>query len=305
MAYRYQPAAQRAGGPFSSRYKFNGKELDKQTGYYYYGARYYDPVLSRWLSVDPLVEKYPGLSPYNYTADNPVMVVDPDRKRTEPPVNGLPFFSDDTGDYYWNDEKQMYEHFSVEDDSGNSVFLGYYSADEFVEPKGDYKIDFNSNGLEQYDPSKTIWDDAEPFLLYLYLEDASIEDISNDSKYPGVKILHTNLKSMEKAGVTFGNLIIVGDGYDDDILDHEYGHFLDYKYHFKYNQSEYLNQIGLPSFLNMALIEAGLTNSYLAKNISSIFCPEHENSVPEKRANRLGGAWSSNEKLKNRFREDE
>ncbi len=71
-------AAQHAGGAYATRYKFNGKELDPQTGYYYYGARYYDPVISRWLSVDPLTEKYPGLSPYNYTANNPVMLVDPD-----------------------------------------------------------------------------------------------------------------------------------------------------------------------------------------------------------------------------------
>ena len=71
-------AAQHAGGAYSTRYKFNGKELDPQTGYYYYGARYYDPVISRWLSVDPLAEKYTGLSPYNYTANNPVMLVDPD-----------------------------------------------------------------------------------------------------------------------------------------------------------------------------------------------------------------------------------
>ncbi len=71
-------AAQHAGGEYATRYKFNGKELDPETGYYYYGARYYDPVVSRWLSIDPLAEKYPGLSPYNYTANNPVMLVDPD-----------------------------------------------------------------------------------------------------------------------------------------------------------------------------------------------------------------------------------
>ena len=52
----------------NSPYKFNGKELDEETGWYYYGARYYDPRISVWLSVDPLAEKYPTLSPYIYTA---------------------------------------------------------------------------------------------------------------------------------------------------------------------------------------------------------------------------------------------
>ena len=74
-------AAQHAGGDYATRYKFNGKELDPQTGYYYFGARYYDPVVSRWLSIDPLAERYPGFSPYNYTANNPVMLVDPDGRK--------------------------------------------------------------------------------------------------------------------------------------------------------------------------------------------------------------------------------
>ncbi len=81
--YCDQPASQCAGGDFSTRYKFNGKELDKQTGYYYYGARYYDPVLSRWLGVDPLAEKYPGFSPYNYTFNNPLIFIDPTGKGGE------------------------------------------------------------------------------------------------------------------------------------------------------------------------------------------------------------------------------
>lgn len=61
-------------------YLFNGKELDRKTGLYYYGARYYDPQSSIWLSVDPMMEKYPGWSPYNYTLHNPVRLVDPDGK---------------------------------------------------------------------------------------------------------------------------------------------------------------------------------------------------------------------------------
>ena len=71
-------AEQSSLGYFQSPYKFNGKELDKETGLYYYGARYYDPRTSLWLSVDPLVEKYPGLSPYNYCLGNPVRYIDPD-----------------------------------------------------------------------------------------------------------------------------------------------------------------------------------------------------------------------------------
>ena len=61
---------------FETRYKFNGKELDQETGLYYYGARYYNPQTSIWLSVDPLVEKYPGINPYVYTYNNPIRFID-------------------------------------------------------------------------------------------------------------------------------------------------------------------------------------------------------------------------------------
>ena len=51
-------------------YLFNGKELDLETGLYYYGARYYDR--NHWLSVDPLAEQYPNISTYTYCAGNPI-----------------------------------------------------------------------------------------------------------------------------------------------------------------------------------------------------------------------------------------
>jgi len=56
---------------------FTGKEKDSETGYYYFGARYYNPDLSLWLSVDPMADKYPNLSPYNYCAWNPMKLIDP------------------------------------------------------------------------------------------------------------------------------------------------------------------------------------------------------------------------------------
>lgn len=67
-------------GSYDNPYKFNAKELDEDTGLYYYGARYYNPRLSIWYGVDPLAEKMPSWSPYNYTFDNPIKYVDPDGK---------------------------------------------------------------------------------------------------------------------------------------------------------------------------------------------------------------------------------
>ncbi|HEX6287738.1 MAG TPA: SpvB/TcaC N-terminal domain-containing protein [Herpetosiphonaceae bacterium] len=85
-------------------YLFTSKELDEETGLYYYGARYYDPRTSVWQSTDPILEKYlpsrkdaaqsdedtsklPGmggvynslnLGLYSYSHQNPVKFTDPD-----------------------------------------------------------------------------------------------------------------------------------------------------------------------------------------------------------------------------------
>jgi len=65
-------------GSYNNPYKFNAKELDEDTGLYYYGARYYNPRLSIWYGVDPLAEKYPSWSPYAYCGNNPINYIDPD-----------------------------------------------------------------------------------------------------------------------------------------------------------------------------------------------------------------------------------
>jgi len=85
-------------------YRFTGKELDRETGLYYYGARYLDPKRSRWLSSDPagfelinpmekddegkLVPKQDysmieGLNWYSYVSNNPVKYVDPNGMNEE------------------------------------------------------------------------------------------------------------------------------------------------------------------------------------------------------------------------------
>lgn len=87
-------------GDYTNMYKFNGKELDEETGFYYYGARYYNPKFSIWLSTDPLAEMFPGHNPYNYCFNNPIMFSDPtgmspEGGDTDPPVKGATRVNDD------------------------------------------------------------------------------------------------------------------------------------------------------------------------------------------------------------------
>ncbi|MDY0216959.1 MAG: RHS repeat-associated core domain-containing protein, partial [Bacteroidales bacterium] len=73
---------------WATPYKFNSKELDAETGLYYYGARYYTPEIGIWLSVDPMSDERPSLSPYNYCQLNPVMRVDPSGMLDDLYING-------------------------------------------------------------------------------------------------------------------------------------------------------------------------------------------------------------------------
>ena len=59
-------------------YKFNGKQFDEETGLYYYGARYLNPMASLWYGVDPLAEKNSHISSYVVCSNNPIMRIDPD-----------------------------------------------------------------------------------------------------------------------------------------------------------------------------------------------------------------------------------
>jgi RHS repeat-associated protein len=64
------------------RYGYNGKEKDDEIkgegNSLDYGARIYDPRIARWLSLDPLMSKYPGWSPYGYVRNSPISRIDPD-----------------------------------------------------------------------------------------------------------------------------------------------------------------------------------------------------------------------------------
>lgn len=73
------------GGTFNSYaqapenlYKFTGKEEQKETGLYDFGARMLDPWLGRWNRIDNKADEYTAISPYAYVANNPIMMIDPD-----------------------------------------------------------------------------------------------------------------------------------------------------------------------------------------------------------------------------------
>ena len=70
-------------------YKFNGKQFDEETGLYYYGARYMNPVASLWYGVDPLTETYENISAYIYCHSSPIILLDSDGRGDYYTSNGV------------------------------------------------------------------------------------------------------------------------------------------------------------------------------------------------------------------------
>jgi RHS repeat-associated protein len=100
------PRSDSDGGPVKAQsLLFTAKELDEETGLYYFGARYYSPRTGRWLSPDPVLTEHDGdpqevglgrghgstlgpigLSPYAYAAHSPTVLTDPDGRIVWMPV---------------------------------------------------------------------------------------------------------------------------------------------------------------------------------------------------------------------------
>ena len=104
-------------------------------------TRHYNSALSIWLSVDPMADKYPGVSPYVYCGNNPVRLVDPDGE-------DIWEVNEETGDVSWKEESNehklyvtnaygqrtgqclsmksdaIFEALRKKDNNGNSYYVG-------------------------------------------------------------------------------------------------------------------------------------------------------------------------------------
>ena len=110
-------------------YKFNGKQFDNETGLYYYGARYMNPMASIWYGVDPLAEKYINIGSYIYCHSSPIMLIDPTGE----------------GDYYAKNGSYL----GTDKKKDNFIYIQYSSGKTKFEINGKYqnfqKLDVTRN----------------------------------------------------------------------------------------------------------------------------------------------------------------
>jgi RHS repeat-associated protein len=116
--YQYRPFGSilRRTVADGNEFEYTGKEREFELGMdlNYFGARYYDPVMRRFLAVDPLANKYAAWSPYTYTLDNPISLVDPDGAAPGDAFGTQNAAAEDFGNTYNDDSiRKNREYFSA------------------------------------------------------------------------------------------------------------------------------------------------------------------------------------------------
>jgi RHS repeat-associated protein len=129
---------QRSITSYYTPYTFSAKERDTETGYSYFGARYYDADISVWLSVDPMAHERSWLSPYNYCRWRPIVLCDPTGK-----LDG--WIEDKDGNVSWDNSTNSQEEFerNYKDRQGYKYVSDPSNPNSYTLPNGDGRIVMN------------------------------------------------------------------------------------------------------------------------------------------------------------------
>src|SRR5690554_3741830 len=166
---------------YDNKFKFNGKELDAATGMYYYGARYYDPRISIFVSVDPLAEQ--TMEPYSYVSNNPINLIDPTGMSAEGPHD--PPGGEDEGTVLPEliiDKRDL--HQKMEDASGSNLSYGgeFYEHRRQLERKREVAETYQR--IQGY-RDMGIWDDNKEYDNWAHAVGSQLTLVMPSARFAG------------------------------------------------------------------------------------------------------------------------
>ena len=176
-------------------YQFNGKEKDQESGYNYYGARYYDSEKISWISVDPMSDKYPSLSPYVYCANNPVILVDPNGEEIVDAQGRSMYEEGKWTKYATKDAKRI----------GNAMMQTTAGTKQFnilVDSKAKIKLKI-SNAIKKKDKGSLVFGEMQPGKNYGTKEKPILKDATIELYYGSIKEGVDRFNKKNKNGINF------------------------------------------------------------------------------------------------------
>ena len=209
-------------------YKYNAKELEKELGWYDYGARFYHPQTMRFTTMDPLAEQYYAFSPYAYCGNNPIMFVDKNGMEYGPGdlFQTIRQAAIDWG-YYYNGESILMrrelgsEIYEVKGDDGKTLGYSYTKAARGTEhgvtpSKTTERVVANIHSHGQYNNEVFYWLGRK----YMYGDNNFSKQDKNDNKEDGITgYLTTPNGSLLEYNPYTGEIIVISTDMPSDPKD--------------------------------------------------------------------------------------
>ena len=170
---------------------------------YYYGARYYDPRISIFISVDPLAEQFVGWTPYHYVHNNPINLIDPTGMSAESPHD--PPGGEDEGtvlpELVIDKRKDKDLHQKMEDASGSNLSYGgeYYEHRRQLERKREVAETYQR--IQGY-RDMGIWDDNKEYDNWAHAVGSQLTLVMPSARFAGFFNAFSKSKDVVKTNMT-------------------------------------------------------------------------------------------------------